>query len=283
MPDSTAALPFLTLAKKYFLHEIKFHDLVLEISTLPTLDRALLENLAAKAELTAHSQPRLAWELCHLAYKASVFQMSDEFTRSLAAFHMAKAAAIWEQPKKLSSSIQIARKGFAHLNEPGWLAACDWMELTLPLVHTHFLKEEETLKQALLHLHQAGMENQVYRCMLDLAWEQNLLGKYAEAEKNLQACEVFFTNRHEDLALARCWRVRVRILTKSGRFDEAAQLIQNIRNVYTKFNARVDLAHLYQDEGKLLLFSTTNYESTTAAFHLAISLFRECEIALSLG
>ncbi|MEA5079647.1 MAG: CHAT domain-containing protein [Anaerolineaceae bacterium] len=283
MPEITSTLPFQSLAKKHFLREINDHDLALVIPTLPVLDRSMLENLATEAETIAHSQPRLAWELCHLVYKASVFQKCGEFTRSLAAFYMARAASAWEQPGKLSSSIQIARRGFSHLNEPGWLAACEWLQSTIPLAHTHFLKEEEVLKLALIRLHQAGMEDQYYYCMLDLAWEQNLLGKYTEAEHNLNICEDFFSSRQDELALARCWRVRARIFTKSGRFEEAAQLIQNSRAIYTKFDARLDLAHLARDEGMLLLFSTTDYERTAAAFHQAISLFGECEVALSLG
>ncbi len=283
MPDVSLPLPFRELAQKRFHHEVKESDLAGQLSLLPAINTAIVQSLGAEAETLGQDQPRLAWELCRLVYKTARLQKGDPFICSMAALNMAKAAATWEQPQKLSSAIQLARKGFSRLNQPGWLAACDWVAASLPLAQNNLAAGEEALKQALNRLLEAGMENESFLCRFDLAWQQNILGKFAEAEKNLEQCEIYFSAQDQPLPLARCWRVRVRILTRSGQFEEAARQISKTRSAYEALNSTVGLAYLTRDEGNLLLYSTTDYERTSSALHLAASLFKKCDLNLSLG
>lgn len=283
MSDVPIPLPFLDLANKLFHREVTQADLASLLIHLPLLDESTLLEIGVSASDICHSKPRLAWELCHLAYKTSVLQNCPLYLRSLAALQMARAAATWEQPQKLAAAIKIARKGFGSLHQPGWLAACSWVAASLPLAQNDFAAEEVALKEALQGLQQANMEKESYLCRLDLAWQQNLLGIQTEAENNLRECEEYFAEHSLPLLLARCWRLRSRIFIKAGQFAQAAQLVEQARSVYQEDNSLLGLAYLARDEGILYLYSTTDYEKTHTSLETAASLLKQCELALSRG
>lgn len=283
MPDVSVSLPFLDLAQKRTQHKVKKSDLVQLMSQLPCLDQNLIQCLAAEAETLSQNQPRLAWELCFVTYKTTLLQKSDLLMRSMAALSMARAAATWEKPQKLAAAIKIARKGFSRLQQSGWLAACDWVAATLPLAQNDYAAEEIKLQNALSQLQQADMQKESFLCRLDLARQQNILGKQSESENNLHECETYFAQHSLPLLQARCWGVQSRIFIKTGRFEEAAQLIAKARSACQNLGSRVGLAYLAHDEGILYLYSTTDYDKTSTTLETAASLFKLCELDLSMG
>ncbi len=280
MSSPQSISPYLSLAERLYQREITQKELTSLFQSLPPLDQTTLEALWQESENIALSLPAQGWAVCSVAEQAARFQNCDQFTCAQAAWHLAKAAAAWERPDKLAQAVRVARTSFEELNLPGWLAACDWVAETISIAHSDFKSSISNLKQAARKLKASGMKKEYFLCLLDLAWEENSLGCFDEAKKNLDLCSNYFSRHSDALQTARVYRTSAQICTKTGRFKEAREFLEKAASIFIAENSFADLARCFFFEGMLYLFSTTDFESTQATLKRAVDLSDTCGLIL---
>lgn len=283
MSSSDSHLAYLSLAEQFYQREIHENDLARAVIPLPSLDLNSLTLLSDAAEKAAFTHPRQGWSICRVAEIACKKQKCDPFTQAMSAWYLARAASAWEAPQKLAFAVHSARQKFASLNEPGWVAACDWLAESIHIIHENYETSANNLQEALVRLKAAGFEPLYYQCLLSLAWEKNAQDQFTETQILLDECEPYFTSQNQRLDLARCWRVRTRILTKQNRFDEAKEYAARAQKVFTSLNSQPDLGRILHALGTLIMYSTTDLEKTDAIFRRAEEIFSSCEMDLMLA
>ncbi|HUM69298.1 MAG TPA: hypothetical protein PLK31_10680, partial [Chloroflexota bacterium] len=171
------AIPYLQLAEELF-HQPHAQDALLStVGKLPALDHPLLDYLAQQVEKAALTKPAYSWFLMAVA-DAAAQQRDDLLLQALAAWRLAWAANAWVQPQRVETAVLRAHSLFTQLNEPGWLAACDWQRNALPWTRPNFTQAATELEEALLPLKQANLSAFVPDCQLALAYAYLLIGKF---------------------------------------------------------------------------------------------------------
>lgn len=271
---------YLNLARRLFDHQINERTLPAAIVLLPPINRPLLDDLATHSEIVAFTQPRLSWAICRVADVACQQQHCDLFTRSLAAWYLARAANHWVQPKKVAHAGARARRGFVLLNEAGWVAACDWITNDLIWTCPDFVQSEVALKEALMGLETAGFEDFKPLCHLALAYHQLLLNKNRETEVNLVVCEAYFAAHHDSLNQARCWMVQSILDREQSHFEFALSKLKQAQMVFKEKGSLPDMAYSFFLSGIIFLHSTTNLTRTIGYFKRAENIFKKCDLEL---
>lgn len=283
MSDADSFSAYLQLAEKVFKREVKLNALSAFISTLPRLDRELLEHLAEESEKASLSQPRMSWAICCVAEKTSRLQKLDLFTRSLAAWYLGRAANRWVQPQKIAKAITRARRGFVKLGDTGWVAACDWMANDLPWLNDDLITTEETLVNITNNKDNSIILDFLPHCLLALAETQILLEKHTDAMNNINLSANLYKDHHDDLNIARCWMVKANCLRRQSNFSEAKEYFENSEVVLKNYYSIKDIGRLYFYSGILNLFSTTDFTLTEEKFNNALVVFSKTDLDLWKG
>jgi CHAT domain-containing protein/Flp pilus assembly protein TadD len=280
-PDSFSA--YLKLAEQVFDCQIKLSALSKHISLLPTFDRDLLEQLTEESEKEALNRPRMSWIICFVAEKACLMQKLDIFTCSLAAWYLGRAANHWVQPQKAKQAIDRARRGFKKLNEPGWLAACDWQENACVWMIVDLQESEKKLENACRILENYNFSSFFIGCQLTLVQVQLLLNQFSKANKILTGCETYYQEMNDDLNLARCWLIHADFFQREKLFTKAKEYIALAQNVFMDQKDTIDegLSHYYS--GIIFLFSLPDAENILAQFSAAIEIFLKTNLDLLQG
>jgi tetratricopeptide (TPR) repeat protein len=278
MPPPDPFSAYLQLAEEVYSRALKPAALREPLTALPPIDRGLLDRLAVRSEEVALAQPRLAWAICLVAEKACRDQDADLFTRSLAAWYLARAANRWAQPKLVERAVNRARKGFAALGEKGWLAACDWQANELAWTRPDFKRSERELQSALSVLTDEGFTEFAPLCRLALSYSQILLRKFPEAEANIALCEGAFAA--DPLNLARCWRNRSQSLRQQNKLSEARSWALRAEAQFTQCNSALDLAIVWNVLGWIDFYGTTDIEKPLYWLGKAQGWFSAAEMSL---
>jgi tetratricopeptide (TPR) repeat protein len=249
------------------------------ILKLPPLDRLLLDRIADHAESLAFVEPHLGWALTRIAQEASSAQNCDLLLRSLAAWYLARAGNHWAQPARVQEAVQLARQGFRELNDPGWLAACDWQANALPWAQPDFAESARRLHAALPHLKAEFAPH----CRLALAFAQILTGDHSTALENAMLSETAYEAKGDILNQARCWLTQASALRRQDRFEEAFQKLDQARRVFEEMNARTEQARAHFQIALGCLLQTDQLPAAVDHFNKAIALFEETDLDLWRG
>ena len=279
--DAPIPSPYLELARQLD------RDLTLEVglveaaAQLPPLTTDLLAALAARSETASLDRPRYGWAIMAVADVAAA-RTPDRLLHALAAWHLARAANDWLRPDRVKAAVQRARAIFAELNEPGWLAACDWQLYATPWTH-NFNTAVTQLTQALAGLCEADLNLFVPHCRLSLAYAAALIGNYALAEEQLVASEQVFATQHDHLNLARCLTVQARNLRQQAKFEPAIDTLNRALKLLEDYHAPIDAAKAHFQLAYCQRYFNADLSIAEAHFQTAARLFSEADLPLWLG
>jgi CHAT domain-containing protein len=264
---------YLDLANDLFAGRISERDVFGAVTELSSLDNGLLDELAQYSEETALFEPRRSWAIAQVAYSASNFQNSDAFIKALAAWYLGRAANHWAQPKRVTVAISRARRSFVKLNQPGWIAACDWQQNALSWTRPNFIQVADTLECATNGLENAGFDHYAPHCRLALAYTQILIGKFSDAERNIRVSEEIFTNQGDTLNQARCQLNYVSLLRRQSQFDRASDELVKLLDLFEKENSPIDIAKTYFHMAVIQLLRTDDLLLAISQLEQAASIF----------
>ena len=272
--------PYLDLADHLFNGQISEGDVPAAVAQLPSIDEALLDQLAQYAEQVALVEPRHSWTIMQVANDAAHSHECNLFTRSKTAWYLGRAFNHWAQPNSVDLVISTARRGFEDLNEVGWIAACDWQLNVLSWAKTDFNQSVDILKKALAGLKQAGYNHFVPHCQLALAYAQILIRKLDEAQENILASEAIFLAQGDIFNQARCWLNEAGRLRRMSKFDEAINQIEKAHSVFESINASIDIAKAYYQLGLIHLLRTDDLTIATSYLERAADIFAQRDLEL---
>jgi len=278
MLDGPALQSYLSLANDVFLGKIHADELDRATRQLPPLNENLLEQLAQAAEEAALLSPRRAWAIALLA--DSTARNRDLRLQSRAAWYLGRAYNHWGQPKKVSETIQRARRGFESLGETAWLAACDWQLNHLAWTKPNFSEAASQLESALAILEQSDLEDFSHQCRLALSYAHILCGNFLAAQENLTLCKEIFSTRLDPVNLARCWLNEASYQRRQGNFEEAYAKLEQALGVFQKYKSPLDMAKTQYQQGLWYFLSGSDYDQATACFEQASAVFSAQEMDL---
>jgi tetratricopeptide (TPR) repeat protein len=279
MSSDTAFHVYLNLGNELFEGRLSESDLPTVLADLPTLDKNLLDRIAEHAEGFASVTPRLGWALTQVAFDAAVYQNGDLWLRSLSAWYLARACNHWAQPKRVASALLVARHGFEALNEPAWIAACEWQSNALAWTKPDFAEAVRGLKEALPDL----AAEFVPQGRLALAFAQILIGDHPAAQENIRLSADAFQATGDDLNQARCWLTLASSLRRQDRFEEAFQRLHQALQVFEQKNARTEQARAHYQIALGHLLQVDQLPQAIEHFQQAITLFEATDLELWRG
>lgn len=238
----------------------------------PPIDRAGLDDLGRQSADACLRQPRLGWAIAAAADVAAR-RVPDLFLQSLAAWRLAYAAVQWVRPELARPALDRARRGFADLGEPGWLAACDWQAHALPWLSSDLPESLRALAAALDGLTAAGLDDFVPHCRLALAYAQLLVGQFSASLENIAASEAVFAARGDRLNMARCCQQRASALRRQGKYEQAAQVVAEAGDVFQRLGAQVDWARAQYVLAYSRFFASGDWQATEELFAAAARVF----------
>ncbi|CAG0944868.1 hypothetical protein ANRL1_01995 [Anaerolineae bacterium] len=272
---------YLTLAQQLDRDLARETDLALTASQLPPLTTELLQALVDQAEVASLDRPRYGWAILAVA-DATAAHISDRFLQARAAWHLARAANDWVRPDRVEAALLRARAGFAELNEPGWLAACDWQLYAVPWTR-NFNAAVTQLSLALEGLIDAGFSTFVLHCRLALAYAATLIGNYALAADQLAVSEQDFAAQHDQLNMARCLITRARSLRQQAQFEPAMAALNHALKLLDACHAPIDVAKAHFQLAYCQRYFSVDLSIAEEHFQIAIKLFDEADLPLWLG
>ncbi len=273
---------FLQVAEELFQQRLAEADVPTAVYPLPRLDRALLADLIPLAETAVLTQPAYAYALLSVADAAAQYS-DDLFLRALVAWHLARAANGWVQPRLVETAVARARDLFTQLQQPGWLAACDWQLNALPWTRPNFTQAAADLEQALAALQTAGFDDFVPWCRLSLAYAWLLLGRFADAERETAVAQQTFQQTHNTPGLAHCLYTRASALRRQTHFAPANQTFTEALTLFQNSGARVQAAITTFQLGQIRWWSAQDAPAAEALLQEAATQFAAADLPLWLA
>jgi tetratricopeptide (TPR) repeat protein len=280
MSRSNPATAYLDLANKLFENVVSERDLSAITSRLPPLSEDILHKLAHHAEEAGLLEPRRGWTIAAIGDSAANSQKRDLIVRSMAAWYLGRTCNQWTRPKRVVAAIGRAREGFIKLNQPGWVAACDWQLNALSWTKPDFKQATWELKQALEDMQKANFYDFIPQCRLSLAFALILIGKFDEAHENILASEATFSAQKDTLNQARCWRIEAGRLRRMARFDEAIDLLRKANEVFVDKNAFLDVASVHNQLGLIHMLRTDDLAVALSHFEQAAQIYAQADLDL---
>lgn len=279
--DAPIPSPYLELAHQLDHGLTREGELALAASQLPPLTETRLQALADQSEVASLDRPRYGWALMAVA-NAAATHTPDRFVQALAAWHLARAANDWLRPDRVEAAVQRARAYFAELNEPGWLAACDWQLYAIPWTRNFNIAVTQ-LTQAVASLNDAGLNAFVPHCRLSLAYAATLIGSYVLAEEQLAASERAFAAQNDRLNLARCFITRARNLRQQAQFEQAIEAVNHALTLLQDDYAPIEVAKAQFQLAYCQRYFNADLAIAEEHFQSAARLFTEADLPLWLG
>ncbi|MCL4266948.1 MAG: CHAT domain-containing protein [Anaerolineae bacterium] len=279
MGQQPFAAAYLAEAERLFHGRLSPENLPHLTAQLPPVDRSLLDHLADHAAQLALTQPKHGWAVTAVA-EAATAHTPDPFLQGLAAWHVARAANAWVRPQLVETAITRARAAFTKLDEPGWLAACDWQQHAEPWLHNNFQAAITCLEQALARLESGDLAHWAPHCRLSLAYGYILTAQFTTAETHISQSELVFQQQPDPLHQARCWLHRASALRRQLRYPEAIHYLENARQLFRQLEAPLDQARASYQLGYCELNQGGDYQLAEQLFASAATTFAETEIDL---
>ncbi|MCL4266937.1 MAG: CHAT domain-containing protein [Anaerolineae bacterium] len=266
------AIPYLQLAEE-LVHQPHAEDILLStVGQFPALSHALLNYLAQQAENIALNRPAHSWFLMVVA-DAAAQQTDDLLLQALTAWRQAWAANAWVQPARATAASTRARSLFAQLQEPGWLAACDWQRNALPWTRPNFTQAATELEQALYQLEQTGLSTFIPDCQLALAYAYLLIGRFEEAAAQTAVAEKTFQERNDRLGLARCLYTKASYLRRQTYFEAAVDCFGEALNHFQEVGASVQVTMTTMQLGLISWWWQHDIQTAEAKLKWAVKQF----------
>lgn len=279
MPSHPPFDLYLHLAKELFEGRVSESDLPAITADLPPLDKDLLDQIAEHAESSASVTPRLGWALTQIGFDAAFSQNCDALPRAFSAWYLARACNQWAQPKRATNALLVARRSFEELNDPAWIAACDWQANALAWTKPNFAEAVRELREALSLL----PSEFIPYCRLSLAFAQILIGDHSAAQENIRLSEDVYQARGDVLNQARCWLTLASSLRRQDRFDEASQKLKQALQVFEQERALTDQARAHYQIALGHLLQADQLPQAIERFQRAITLFETTDLDLWRG
>lgn len=286
MPVSTtredsakSSTSYLSLAGALYQGHLSEGDLQAAVIQLPSLDQECLDKLAQIAHQASLTQPRRGWALMAVA-DAAAQQGADLFLQSLAAWHLSRAANRWFRPNRVEEAVNRARAGFAKLNEPGWLAACDWQRHAVPWMWPDFYNSVTKLEAALIGMRDAGLTDFVPACRLSLAFAHLLTGNFSAAAVQTEKAEAVYQEAQDQLGIGRCLYTRASYQRRSSNLEPALLNTQRALDIFQQLDATVHVAITRYSLGHIVRTSQSDYAAAEKHFQQAVNLFTACDLPL---
>jgi CHAT domain-containing protein/tetratricopeptide (TPR) repeat protein len=270
---------YLQVAAELFDGRLLEADLPIAVAPLPLLTQNLLHELAALAEKEALSQPKRAWAIAAVA-DAAAGQTDDHFLQGLAAWQLARAANAWVRPQRVEAAVTRACTLFAALNEPGWLAACDWQLNALPWTRPNFKEAAAVLAEALNGLDAAGLKSFVPDCRLSLAYAHLLIGNFEQARELTAASEHEYRAEDNLLGQGRCLLTHASRLRRQSHFAAAHTCLEQALVLFQQLDTPVFIAQAYFQLAYTALASQDRSEMAETRFFGALALFETADLPL---
>ncbi|MFN8597858.1 MAG: CHAT domain-containing tetratricopeptide repeat protein [Anaerolineae bacterium] len=280
-PNTEVLAAYETLAQQLDRDLTLESDLLAATSHLPPLTAERLDALADRAATASLDRPRYGWALMAVA-DAAATHTADRFVQACAAWQLARAANDWLRPDRVEAAVQRARAAFAELNEPGWLAACDWQLYAVPWTR-NFNTAVTQLTSALAGLIEADFSAFVPHCRLSLAYAAALIGNHALADEQLVASEQEFAAQNDRLNLARCLITRARNLRQQAQFESAIEALNQVLKLLDAHHAPIDAAKAHFQLASCQRYFNADLPRAEEQFQLAAKLFEEADLPLWLG
>lgn len=212
--------------------------------------------------------------------EAATRRHDDPLLQATAAWRLARMANEWVRPHRVDAAISRARPLFEELQEPGWLAACDWQQNALPWTRNDFAVAESALQRALAGLDRLGFRNYLPACQASLAYAQLLNLKHEEALATISLGETTFRQQGQWLPLARCLFVRAAVLLRQQQFEQALTVINESLRLIDPIHAPIDMARALYRRAQILTLSNAQYDQAEADLLAAREAFEEADLPL---
>lgn len=280
MPVTSAeTVAYLTKAKTLAKNQIDQSELRQLVASLPPCDHSLSAALAAEAEALSLTKPRQAWAIMAVA-EAAARRHDDLLLQATAAWRLARMANEWVRPHKVDAAISRARPLFEDLQEPAWVAACDWQQNALPWTRTDFAATESALRRALEGLDRPGFRDFLPSCRASLAYAQLLNLKHEEALTTISQSEGTFRQQNQWLSVARCLFIKSAVLLRQGQFEQALHIIDEAIQLIDATRAPADMARARYRRAQILVLSSEQYDQAEADLLAARQAFEEADLPL---
>lgn len=284
MPEPDPSRPYLDLAGQLFDDPGSEGGLkgsiLARVRELPLLDETLLDRLARISEAAALSEPRRAWAIAAVADQAARSQSAPPFLEARAAWDLARAANHWSRPKRVAEAVARARRGFETLDEPGWLAACEWQSNAQAWTKPDFAAAAKSLERAVSGLEEAGMDAFVPHCRLALSYAQILTGNYDAAEASLRASEEAFVSQGDRANQGRCLMNRASALRRRGHFADSIGTLEQALAVFEGVNAAAEIPKVHYQIALAHLLMSDSLPQAEKYFTEAARLFDRLDLEL---
>lgn len=211
---------------------------------------------------------------------AAARRQEDRLLQATAAWRLACMANEWVRPRRVESAIGRARPLFEALQEPGWVAACDWQQNALPWTRSSFAAAESALQRALKGLDRPDFQGFLPSCQASLAYAQLLNLKHDEALATIKRSESIFRQQEQWLSVSRCLFTRAAVLLRQDEFEQALQIINEAIRLIDPKQAPVDLARARYRRAQILVLSNAQYDQAEADLIAAQKGFEESDLPL---
>ncbi|MBX3055563.1 MAG: CHAT domain-containing protein [Anaerolineae bacterium] len=282
MGQHPSAAAYLAEAERLFHGRLSPESLPHLAAQLPLLDRPLLDHLADYADQLALTQPKHGWAVTAVAEAAAAYT-PDLFLHGLAAWYIARAANAWVRPQLVEAAIARARTAFAQLDEPGWLAACDWQQNALPWTRPNFQDAAATLSDALHSLETAGFDHLLPDCRLSLAYAYLLIGQFEETAAQIAQAEQTFQERNDRLSLARCLFIKGSYLRRQTYFEAARDCFAAALTLFAEQDAPIQVAITTLQLGLISWWWQHDLRTAESNLHQAARQFEAYDLPLWLA
>lgn len=249
---------------------------------LAPLDEGLLARLAEAAGGAALREPRRGWAMMAVA-DAAARRGEDSRLQALAAWRLGSMANEWVRPQRVEAAIGRARALFMALQEPGWVAACDWQRNALPWTRTDFAEAARALQGAAAGLEQHGLQAFLPACRASLAYALLLNMKYDEAAAAIDAAESAWREQDAWLGVAQCLNIRAAIALRQRQLGQALQLIEEGMALIDAQEAPVEMGRALYRRAQILVMSNAQYDQAEADLLAACELFAAADLPLWLA
>lgn len=253
------------------------------VRELPVLTYDGLEKLAEYSRAEAHKRPKFSWILTRAAYESAVVHDVGLRLRGMAAWHLGRAANDYARPNLAAEAIERARAAFEGLDDPFWLAACDWQFNVLAWARPNLQQCLAEVEAALETISREQEQPIDFRngCRMTLAYVQILAGHYEDAHKNIDICEQVCQQEQNQPGIIYCKRLRGYTFFRQSEFDEALVELENALAMARRFSNPVGeafclfrLCDVYYKRQNV----PGRYQEAEAAVRGAISLFKRLDL-----
>ena len=277
--DDGFITPYINLAEK-LQNNFSSEKVLAYKHQLPQLKRTNLDLLGETAFDLSMSQPKIGWTLMAIV---DVIVQDGEYgpkIQALAAWHLGRAANGWFNPLLVPEPLERTRKLFEQLNEPGWVAACDWQLHAVPWMWPDFKQSVAVLEKALEGLLASGMVDYAAYCCLSLAYALMLVGEFDESAEHVAKATAYFTKADDQFGIAYALFTKANYQRRSSQLDLAKTNIEQAIRIFEEIDCKVFFAISNYSLAYTLYIAENDFENAKKHFQMAKTIFTSLDLPI---